>query len=119
MAFDEPAYELIEASTSGGNINSLVSALRRFPGELDPAEAQRQLFCHMRRALQEDATLIGPFVRTLFRLMIEGDLCFPGAEASIYALDHEWDHVLEGRHGDKAAVRAQLEALLSQFADEP
>ncbi len=115
---EDPPYSLIKASLALKDINALVTALRDLPGKCDLAEAQRQLFGHMHRALRSEPGLVGPIVRSLFSLVIEQELVGTDAEGQIYALDHDWDHALEGTFCDVGSVRADLEVFLATYGDE-
>ncbi len=115
---DSP-YALIEASIAGKDANALEITLRALPGECNLAEARRQLFGHMCRALRSEPGKVGPLVRTLFSMVIEQELVGTAAEEHIYALDHHLDHALEGTLGDVDSVRTDLEDFLAAYGDEP
>ena len=114
-ASDVPALPLIEASLAQDDINALLSALRNFPGEEDPAGTFRLLLGHMRRALAANPALVDPIVEKLFRMAVDAVLPNPEMEGEVFALEGDLEMFQAGIQGSLGEVRRKLERFLKKF----
>jgi hypothetical protein len=116
----DPPAAVVEACCAGDDANKLMAELRQFPGELDLGAACRQMFFHMKNALEANPELEPKVVNKLYTFALE-NRAVPDTEAAEFmrSLERELRQADSGGSGDAAALRARLAEQLSGYGVAP
>jgi hypothetical protein len=114
---EDPPPAVVEACCASGDSNKLMSELRRFPGELDVNAACRQMFFHMRRALDADPASMSKIVTALRGFALD-NRDVPDKETAEFMRSLERE-LGRADSGAAAQLRARLTELLREQGVAP